>query len=38
MSEYFAANPGMTIPAVLLAVAIGVLLGLLMETLRRRDG
>lgn len=38
MSEYFAANPGMVIPATLFAVALGVLLGLLFETLKRRDG
>lgn len=37
MSEYFAGNPGMLLPSAVLAVAIGVLLGLLMETLTRRD-
>lgn len=37
MSEYFNGNPVMVIPATIFVVALGVLLGLLLETLNRRD-
>lgn len=37
MSEYFGGDPVMLIPATIFAVALGVLLGLLGETLTRKD-
>lgn len=37
MSQFFVGNPVMLLPATMLAVALGVLIGLLVETLSRRD-